>query len=255
MRIRSIACASLALGILLVSVGCLHPERGLEPVKDPYPVDPKGYPREAYPADYPLGKEPRIETGRGSTTQGEAFEDHTVNCQTICKILSEPDDKRHWSARVGMGAFWYEIGEQIEVAPVASIMRRLGNNDWFGELQMVVPRARIDTTRGGVRTRDIGRIFFYTLNIGREYMLDPDWRFRSHVGAGYFRSNSLGSNDDGFTATAGAAIQYRVYDDVDWGAIWGHLGVAWYGFVTDIDRDETSFRHNMLLELSVVWDF
>lgn len=255
MRIRSIAGVSLVLAILLVSVGCLHPERGNEPVKDPYPVDPKGYPREEYPADYPLGKEPRIETGRGSTTQGEGFEDHTVPCQTLCKVLSEPDGKRQWFARLGFGGFLYEIGEGMEVAPVASVGRRIGNNDWFGELQAVIPRAEIDYNNGGSRVHDEGRIFLYTLNIGKEFMLDPDWRLRGHVGGGYFRSNSLGSNDDGFTATAGAAIQYKLYDDQDWGAFWGHFGVAWYGFQADIDRDETSFRHNLLLELSLVWDF
>ena len=125
-----VGLAILLAGVFL-AIGCYHPARGVDPVPHPEPLDPKGYPREAYPPDYPLGDEPRIETGRGPHAQGEAFEDHTIPCQTVCKVICEPDDRDKYNVRAGFGAFLPEIGEGWAVAWTAAFQRRLGNNRWF----------------------------------------------------------------------------------------------------------------------------
>jgi hypothetical protein len=147
-----------------------------------------------------------------------------------------------------------EIGDGPMPAGVVAAGRRLGPAPWYVEGQFVNPRwerTYFDDGKGqGVECE--GYLLMYLLTVGREYIPfgDPDWRVRGYVGGGYHQAKGLHQDDDGLATTAGFSVSSRMEEN-----LWLNLGVAHIGTFSELDRSDRTYRHNLLLDLSLVLDF
>ena len=156
-----------------------------------------------------------------------------------------------WFARFGLLGFVYETAIDNQPGVIFGLGKRMGDNGWFLEGLVTVPRAELEPY-SEPNVTDSGRIWIYTLNLGKEFALgDGDrFRWRVHGGLGFFNANSITDNDAGYATTVGAAFQARVWRDV-----WGSIGVSHYGMHTSVGRASSEYRHHGSIDLSVVVDF
>ncbi len=150
-----------------------------------------------------------------------------------------------WYARLGVGPWAGEISENPQPAVTGSIGRRIAA-PWFVEFQVMHPSIELNTQQ----CEYDGWLLFYTLNAGGEYYLEDDVRGRWWVGGGYYHSDGLGADDDGFGATGGLALHYLLTAN-----LWAQLGLVYYGMDTDLDSSSRRWENNGMLDFSLVFDF
>ncbi len=172
------------------------------------------------------------------------------------RVIEAKKKRDEWFGRFGFLGFVYEIELDRDYGTTWALGRRVGDEGWFVEGEVTVPRAEYEFTgeEDGDRfeVEDTGRVWLYFVNVGKEFYLDEakQYRYRFHGGLGWMNAASLTDNDTSFSATVGGAFEMRLYKNV-----WGHAGVSYYGFDTDLGRDTSEWRHNLGVNLSIVIDF